>query len=68
MGGLLNVSKDVKEIFYLGVFFECIEDIEVAYVLAVADLEILYGFGINGLEIAGSVFGHFIFLRVVLLT
>jgi hypothetical protein len=68
MGGLLNVSKDVKEIFYFGVFFECIEDIEVAYVLAVADLEILYGFGINGLEIAGSVFGHCIFLRVVLLT
>jgi hypothetical protein len=68
MGGLLNVSKDVKEIFYLGVFFECIEDIEVAYVLAVADLEILYGFGINGFKVTGSVFGHCIFLRVVLLT
>ena len=68
MRGFLNVREDVKEIFNLGVLIKGFEDIEVCYVLAVADLEILYGLCIDGLKVAGSVFGHCIFLRVVLLT
>ena len=68
MSGLLNVSEDVKEVFNLGMLIEGVEDIEVGYVFAVAVLEILCGFGIDGFKVAGSVFGHCIFLRVVLLT
>ena len=48
MSGLLNVRKDVKQVFDLGMFLEGIKDVEVGYVLAVADLEILYGLGIDG--------------------
>ena len=68
MRGLLDVREDVKQVFYLRMLIEGIEDIEVGYVLAVTDLEILYGFGIYGFKVTGLVFGHCIFLRVVLLT
>ena len=43
--------------------FERVKDVEICYVLAVADLEIFYGFGINGFKVTGV--GHFIFLRVL---
>ena len=65
---LLNVREHVKQIFHLAMLIEGVKDIEVGYVLAVADLEILYGFGIDGSQVAGFIIGHCIFLRVVLLT
>jgi len=66
MSGLLYVLKNVKEIFNLCVLVERIEDVEVGYVLAVADLEICCGSCINGLEVAGLLFVcHWFVLRVI---
>ena len=64
MRRFLNVGENVEEVFDLGVLIEGVEYIEVGYVFAVADLEILCGLGIDGLECAGVILGHCKFLRV----
>jgi hypothetical protein len=56
VGGLLDVLENVEEVFNLGVLFKRIKDVEIGYVLAVADLEIGCGIGVYGLKVAGLVF------------
>ena len=56
VGGLLDVLENVEEVFNLGVLLKRIEYVEVAYVLAVADLEVGCRVGVYGLKVAGLVF------------
>ena len=66
MGGLFNILENIKEIFNLCVLLECVEYIEICYVLAVADFEIGCGFCIYGLQVTGFLFVcHGFVLRVV---